>query len=96
MYYNLLQLDDAESFNTVIRAYFVVPEYTFNDAYAVFHKSVRQCDYYNHIVITRDKDRPDADGERYVSPGILDSILHSFMNMSQVPYNVLKKLITEL
>jgi len=96
MYYNLIQLDDVESFNTHIRMYFIDTESTFNDAYAEYHKSVRQCDHYNYIALVRDKDRPDADGERYVSPGILDSMLHSFMNMSEVPYNVLKKLITEL
>ena len=92
IYKDLLVIDDPESFNTNIRYYFIEKGLEFDDAYACYHKSIRQTDYYSHIRMDREK--PDEDGETYVSSGILGSMLHSFLNTSSAPYNVLKRLMS--
>ena len=92
MFMDFLKLEDPETFNFVIREYFVEKGYDFDTAYAVYHKSLRQVDQYTHLRIDREK--PDERGDTCVSSGILGSMLHSFLNMSEVPYHVLKKLMS--
>lgn len=92
MYKNLLEIDEPDSFNNNIRHYFIEENNSFDDGYAYFHKSMRQCDYYTHIIMRREK--PDADGETHVSTGILDNMLHTFLNISNAPYNVIKRLMS--
>jgi len=89
-YSKFLELDDPESFNQNIRHYLIGSE--FNNGWWAYHKSIRQCDYYSHLnIINTNLDT--TDDNRYVSAGHLDSMLHTFINMSQAPLIVIKKLM---
>ena len=44
--------------------------------------------------MTIHREKPDIDGETIVSAGVLDSMLHTFLNMSNAPYNVIKRLMS--
>jgi len=92
MYKNFLELDDPNAFNHNIRYYFIEEGHEFDTGFAVYHKSIRQCDYYSHLHITTEN--RDENGNDFVSAGIIDSMLHTFINMSEIPYQVLRKLIT--
>lgn len=92
LYLSLVELDDIESFNQQIRYYFFESKLPFDEAFPNYHKSIRQCDYYTHLTIVRDKKSPDANGEFERSGGVIDSLLYNFIHMSQIPYVVLKRL----
>ena len=92
MYKNLLEIDDPKTFNHNIRYYFIEEGDDFDTGCYAYHKSIRQCDYYTHLQIKTEN--PNENGEVDVSIGILDSMLHTFLNMSNAPYQVLKKLMS--
>ena len=90
MYKNFLELDDPKSFNDNFRHYFIGSN--FENGMWAYVKSIRQCDYYEHLSIVNTNFSKDDD-DRFVSPGYLDSLLHTFMNTSEVPNNVFKKIL---
>lgn len=94
MYNNFLQLDDPDTFNSNMRHYFIEEGYEFDNGFAYYHKLMRQVDYYDHLAI-RNTNVDKNDEEKYfVSTGCLDSLLHSFIHISDVPYKVLKQLMS--
>jgi len=92
MYKNFVELEDPEMFNFVIREYFIESGHDFDTGFAAYHKSLRQVDQYTHLRIDREK--PDERGDTCVSSGILGSMHHSFLNISEIPYNLLKYLLS--
>jgi len=92
MYMSFLKLDDPKTFNQSMRYYFIEGGYDFDGGYELYCKSIRQCDYYFHLRIKTEN--PNENGEDYVSAGLIDSLLHSFLNISEIPYQLLKKLIS--
>ena len=92
MYKNFVELEDPDMFNFVIREYFIESGHDFDTGFAAYHKSLRQVDQYTHLRIDREK--PDERGDTCVSSGILGSMHHSFLNISEIPYNLLKYLLS--
>lgn len=90
----LYEVDDEESFNRAIGE--VVKnlnalsgeEYAMENSFAAYHKTLRQYDHYNHLQIT------DTNTKDFVSSGCFQSILYDFIYISEVPYNMMKKLLS--
>lgn len=90
----LYEIDEEESFNRAIKE--VVEnvkllgdeEYAMENSFAAYHKTLRQYDHYNHLQITDTKKRD------FVSSGCFQSILYDLIGMSEVPYNMMKKLMS--
>lgn len=91
MFETLISLDDVETFNSEIRQNFVenlkAGEDGFDNAFCAYHKTLRQCEYYNHLAIlnTKTNERDDAH--------CFQSILYNLIHMSEIPYNVIKRLM---
>lgn len=94
MYKCFLELDDTESFNRNIMHYFYEEGLEFDEAFARYHKLMRQVDYYDHLSIKNTKADKNDEEKYFVSTGNIDSLLHSFIRISDVPYKVLKKLMS--
>ena len=88
----LYELDDEETFNHAIRYEFVenlgTEEYSWDNAFAAYHKTLRQYDHYGHLTIVNTNKDFDESG------GCFQSILYDFIGMSEVPYQVIKKLMS--
>jgi len=90
----LYELDDEDSFNTAIREVIKDIElsedvqYAMENAFAAYHKTLRQYDHYNHLQIT------DTKKKDFVSSGCFQSILYDLIYISEVPYNMMKKLLS--
>ena len=88
----LIKLDDEETFNKAFRYEFVenmgTGEHAMENAFCAYHKTLRQYDHYNHLQIT------DTKKKDFVSSGCFQSILYDFIHMSEVPYQMMKKLLT--
>ena len=91
---SLYEIDDEESFNRAVREInnnviaYDENEYAMENSFAAYHKTLRQYDHYNHLQIT------DIKKKDFVSSGCFQSILYDFIYMSEVPYNMMKKLLT--
>ena len=87
----LIELDDEKTFNHAFRYEFVenmgTEEYAMENAFASYHKTLRQYDHYDHLTLT------DIETGDYISSSCFQSILYDLIHMSEVPYNVFKKLI---
>jgi len=96
----LYELDDEESFNRAIREvidnvkkvsemdWCEDAETAMGEAFAAYHKTLRQYDHYNHLSIWNEEKKD------YVSTGCFQSILYDLIHMSEVPYNMMKKLLS--
>ena len=88
----LYQLDDEESFNQAIRYEFVenlgTEEYSWGNAFSAYHKTLRQYDHYGHLSIT------NQNTNDYESGSCFQSILYDIIGMSDIPYQVIKKLMS--
>ena len=90
----LYELDDEESFNHAIGEVvenvksFEGEEYAMENAFCAYHKTLRQYDHYNHLQIT------DTNKKDFVSSGCFQSILYDLIHVSEVPYNMIKKLLS--
>jgi len=96
----LYEMDDEESFNDAIRE--VVEnvkkisemdwcedaEDAMGEAFAAYHKTLRQYDHYNHMPYLHHKEQEFRIG------GAFQSILYDYIHMSEVPYNMIKKLLS--
>jgi hypothetical protein len=90
MYSKFLELDDPKSFNCGVRHYLIGTD--FDNGWWAYHKSIRQCDYYNHLnIVNTNFDKNDDN--YYVSAGYIDAMLHTFLYISKAPYNLVKKLM---
>ena len=87
----LIALDDEETFNHSFRYDFIenmgTEEYAMENAFASYHNTLRQYDHYDHLTITNNKTKD------YVSGGCFQSILYDLIYLSEVPYNVFKRLL---
>lgn len=90
----LYEMDDEESFNRAVR-YIIEDleklgdvEYAMENSFAAYHKTLRQYDHYNHLQIT------DTKKNDFVSSGCFQSILYDLIYISEVPYNMMKKLLS--
>jgi hypothetical protein len=90
----LYELDDEEDFNRAVKEiidnveFLGGEEYRMENAFAAYHKTLRQYDHYNHLQIT------DTKKKDYVSSGCFQSILYDLIYISEVPYNMMKKLLS--
>lgn len=90
----LYEMDDEESFNRAVRE--VVEnvnslgdaEYAMENAYRAYHKTLRQYDHYNHLPYIEHKE------QEFMVGGGFQSILYDLLNLSEVPYNMMKKLLS--
>ena len=95
----LYEIDDEESFNRAVREiignvktigeldWCEDTETAMQSAFAEYHKTLRQYDHYNHLQIT------DTKKKDFVSSGCFQSILYDFIYISEVPYQMMKKLL---
>lgn len=87
----LIELDDEETFNDAFRYNFIEnmedEEYAMENAFAAYHKTLRQYDHYNHLRIFNEK-KNDVE-----SSSCFQSILYDLIHISNIPYNVFKKLL---
>lgn len=92
IFLTLIELDDEKTFNRAFRYEFIenmgTEEYAMENAFASYHKTLRQYDHYDHLTLT------DNETGDYVSGGCFQSILYDLIHMSEVPYNVFKKLLS--
>jgi hypothetical protein len=96
----LYELDDEKSFNTAVREIIdnvkKVSEMDWceddktamGEAFAAYHKTLRQYDHYNHLSIWNEEKKD------YESTGCFQSILYDLIHISEVPYNMIKKLLS--
>ena len=90
----LYEMDDEESFNRAVR--YIIDdlkklgdvEYAMENAFAAYHKTLRQYDHYNHLPYHEVK------GHEYPIGGAFQSILYDYIHMSEVPYHMMKKLLS--
>jgi len=91
MFETLIQLDDEKTFNIAFRQDFVkgmgTGEHAMENAFAAYHKTLRQYDHYNHLRIT------DTEKNDIVSSGCFQSLLYDLIHMSEVPYTMFKRLL---
>ena len=90
----LYQLDDEESFNRAVR--YIIDDlnelgdvdYAWENAWGAYHKTLRQYDHYNHLTITNNETKD------HVPTGCFQYLLYDLICMSEVPYNMMKKLLS--
>lgn len=89
----LYEIDDEESFNAAVDEFVGNirlagdEDDAMENAFRLYHKTLRQYDHYNHLQIT------DTNKKDFVSSGCFQSILYDFIYISEVPYNMMKKLL---
>lgn len=96
----LYEVDDEESFNRAVRE--IVEnvkkvgemdwcedmETAMENAFSAYHKTLRQYDHYNHMPYLNHK------GQEFMIGGAFQSILYDYLHMSEVPYQMMKKLLS--
>ena len=92
LYYDFLSLDDEENFNTNFKMYFIEGTDNFDQNFYDYMKSIRQADYYFHLrILNTNVDKNDD--KRIISSGHLDSMLHTFLNSTNVVEVIFKKIL---
>ena len=88
----LYEMDDEESFNRAVRYDFVENmgdgEEAMENAYRSYHKTLRQYDHYNHLPYVEFK------GQEIMVGSGFQSILYDLLHLSEVPYEMMKKLLS--
>jgi hypothetical protein len=88
----LYEMDEEESFNRAVSE--VVEnakapyEEAMENAYRQYHKTLRQYDHYNHLPYIEHKE------QEFMVGGAFQSILYDLLHVSEVPYNMMKKLLS--
>lgn len=91
---HLIELMGEEYFNNVFDVYFVNRVSSiFDSNFYDFHKSMRQCDFYNEYY--RRIDGKDKNGKKITEyeniGGHLDMLFWNFIQISEIPYLVLQR-----
>ena len=92
MFETLIKLDDEKTFNKAFRYEFIenmgTEEYALENAFSRYHKTLRQYEHYNHLTITNNEIKD------FVSNGCFQSILYDLIYMSEIPFNMFKRLLS--
>jgi hypothetical protein len=100
---HFIELLGEKEFNRVFEICFIkgTEKNTFEETFYIFHKSMRQCDFFDNHYTKMDDDDPDKnrffkDTEYKSIGGHLDMLFWNFIHMSNITEKIFKGYLTKL
>lgn len=100
MFLHLIEMMGEEDFNQTFTSYFInSSNEEFDDMFYDFHKFMRQTDFYSEIYKRIDRNPTPEDKRKYEYESIgghLDMVFWNLIQISDVPYSILKSFRNEI